>query len=119
MEKQFCSYEVALKLKELGFDKSCFGYYTKIKNISYLAMVINVDKSCLIDVDVLAPLWQQAIAFLLKELEGIDFLASVRVFSDQSGDIVLDKGKNEISFDTLEECVNSIIEILTEQNKRK
>lgn len=24
MEKQFISYEIALKLKELGFDKECF-----------------------------------------------------------------------------------------------
>ena len=27
MEKEFVTYEVALALKELGFDERCFGYY--------------------------------------------------------------------------------------------
>ena len=31
MEKQFVTYEIALKLKELGFDEPCFGYYTPMK----------------------------------------------------------------------------------------
>lgn len=28
MENLFCSYEIALELKELGFDEECLGYYT-------------------------------------------------------------------------------------------
>ena len=28
MEKQFVTYEIALKLKELGFDEECLAYYT-------------------------------------------------------------------------------------------
>ena len=40
MEKEFVPYEIALELKELGFDEHCFGYFytedkffeTKIKN---------------------------------------------------------------------------------------
>lgn len=31
MKKQFVTYEIALKLKELGFDEPCFGYYTSMK----------------------------------------------------------------------------------------
>lgn len=31
MKKQFVTYEIALKLKELGFDEPCFGYYTPMK----------------------------------------------------------------------------------------
>jgi hypothetical protein len=27
MEKEFVPYELAVKLKELGFDEPCFGYY--------------------------------------------------------------------------------------------
>jgi len=27
MEKEFCTYEQALAIKELGFDELCFGYY--------------------------------------------------------------------------------------------
>jgi hypothetical protein len=29
MEEEVVSYEIALALKELGFDKPCFGYYDK------------------------------------------------------------------------------------------
>jgi hypothetical protein len=28
MGKEFVPYELALKLKEIGFDEPCFGYYT-------------------------------------------------------------------------------------------
>lgn len=31
MKKQFVSYEIALALKELGFDEECFGYFTPMK----------------------------------------------------------------------------------------
>ena len=31
MQKQFVNYEIALKLKELGFDEECFGYFTPMK----------------------------------------------------------------------------------------
>ena len=31
VKEQFVSYEIALKLKELGFDEPCFGYYTPMK----------------------------------------------------------------------------------------
>ena len=29
MQKEFVPYELAIKLKELGFDEPCFGYYSK------------------------------------------------------------------------------------------
>ena len=32
IQNQFCSYEIALKLKKLGFDEECFGYYTLMKD---------------------------------------------------------------------------------------
>ena len=28
MEKEFVTYELALRMKALGFDKPCFGYYS-------------------------------------------------------------------------------------------
>ena len=31
MTKEFIPYEIALELKELGFDEPCFGYYTEDK----------------------------------------------------------------------------------------
>ncbi len=32
MEKEFTTYEISLKLKELGFDEKCFGYYRPMKS---------------------------------------------------------------------------------------
>jgi hypothetical protein len=31
MEKEFVPYEIALALKELGFDEPCFGYYVNVE----------------------------------------------------------------------------------------
>ena len=33
MEDQFISYELALKLKELGFKEECFGFYETLKKV--------------------------------------------------------------------------------------
>ena len=38
MEKEFVNYEIALALKELGFDEPCFGYYNidpQLKNPAF------------------------------------------------------------------------------------
>ena len=32
MNKEFCPYLISLKLKKLGFDEPCFGYYTPMKD---------------------------------------------------------------------------------------
>ena len=34
MEKEFVPYEIALELKELGFDEECFGYYSFSEKIT-------------------------------------------------------------------------------------
>ena len=36
MEKEFVPYELAVKLKELGFNEPCFGYYKPSKEFNYL-----------------------------------------------------------------------------------
>ena len=30
MEKEFVPYELALRMKALGFDEPCFGYYDEV-----------------------------------------------------------------------------------------
>lgn len=51
MEKEFVPYELAVKLKELGFDKDCLGvYYNKDGNVRFNLGTEKGD----------APLWQQA-----------------------------------------------------------
>ena len=59
MEKEFVTYEIALMLKELDFNKECFKAYDEK---GYLQDEDVMDKLKL--KKVLAPLWQQAIDFL-------------------------------------------------------
>jgi hypothetical protein len=62
MENEFVPYEQALALKELGFDKPCFGYYSGTGN--YIGeegkMNSNCNKLGMHSVYCTAPLYQQA-----------------------------------------------------------
>jgi hypothetical protein len=42
MEKEFVSYGIALKLKELGFDEPCFTYYYNISGKLRTGIVISI-----------------------------------------------------------------------------
>ena len=62
MKKEFVTYEIALELKELGFDEPCFGFYngSKNKNIGLIWYEMPNSGQDTIPVgDVLAPLHQQ------------------------------------------------------------
>ena len=66
MEKQFVTYEIALKLKELGFSVPCFSDYTENGNLMDIGDYSNDDKIGELDghsyyISCLSPLWQQAI----------------------------------------------------------
>lgn len=87
MEKEFVTYEIALKLKELGFDEPCFGYYTESRLLhlggrlgSIDDVTINkkyVDDICQNDNTCLAPLWQQVIDWLREEHDVIIDVAKI------------------------------------------
>ena len=74
MESLFCPYDLALELKELGFDEKCIGLWqSKYNSVPYLNInsVENIDtllsgKIHNEDVNyiVKSPLWQQAARFL-------------------------------------------------------
>lgn len=61
MVKQFVTYEIALKLKELGFDEKCIGVFS-------LSKTLYTPKTDFDEIDELhfikAPLWQQALKWL-------------------------------------------------------
>jgi hypothetical protein len=66
MEKQFVTYEIALKLKELGFDEECLGYFHS-KELSLYPTQFHPyhlgknSEEILYNTDCTAPLWQQVI----------------------------------------------------------
>ena len=67
MEKQFVTYEIALKLKELGFDEECFGryegsdYYLEKWNEVKLEPTHTTSQNTFSWQLASAPLWQQVI----------------------------------------------------------
>ena len=64
LEKQFVSYMIALKLKELGFNEECFGYYDNWLNYGKEKTTFRLGL-CKGDIKVVpTPLWQQAFDFL-------------------------------------------------------
>ena len=73
MEEQFVTYEIVLKLKELGFNEPCFGWYSYEEfnplRIQKCETYLGIE-SC-----TKAPLWQQAIDwFRVKYLLDIHIL---------------------------------------------
>ena len=77
MKKEFVNYEMALALKELGFDEPCFTYYYNItgKLRTNLSIDINNDMNYMLNKKLgitLAPTFSQAFRFFREKyrLEG-------------------------------------------------
>lgn len=62
MNKEFVSYEIGMKLKELGFDMMCIGSYTNVKKFNFTGGNMYRVTSYPDDKPefCIAPLWQQA-----------------------------------------------------------
>ena len=79
MKEQFVTYEIALKLKELGFDEECFAIFFRTilnngRTVNYISddwespFYKNRTNSESNSVDIVsAPLWQQVIDWFLKK----------------------------------------------------
>jgi hypothetical protein len=61
MKEQFVTYEIALKLKKLGFDEPCLGYYHINQNYPDGYSFTMGEDTRTSDCTVKAPLYQQAI----------------------------------------------------------
>lgn len=74
MKNQFVTYEIALKLKELGFDAKCFMIFNEDKELEE-CINVNTCKLHLKDYNnfkglpniISAPLWQQVIDWLIEK----------------------------------------------------
>ena len=110
MEKEFVSYELALKLKELGFDEPCFGYPKQ-----GTVYPINTD---LLPEWSAAPLFQQAFRWF-REKHGLWQIVMQNTDKDWTYDIIPIIGMIDYKlfdvFDTYEEaelaCLTKLIEI--------
>jgi len=76
MEKEFVSYEIALKLKELGFNEPCLTYYYELTSNLRTHLAIDVRNAWTYSGNkklgfTLAPLYQQAFKWI-REKHNID-----------------------------------------------
>jgi hypothetical protein len=63
MEKEFVPYELALKLKVLGFDEPCFGYYdNQRKELDTISSEV-CERLCKYDTHIKAPTFSQVFKF--------------------------------------------------------
>ena len=113
MEKQFVTYEIALKLKELGFDEECCAIYRKDRLYPILGFEkINSTKQSVIT----APLWQQVFDWLFSKLNFYCPNIKIEVFSDDSGSwYQSEDNMNEyidINFNNKEQAVLGAIKLL-------
>jgi hypothetical protein len=76
MEKEFVPYELALKMKQLGFDEPCFGRYDgKGKNKGKIWYEMpNLGQDSIPVGDVLSPLYQQAFRWFREKYELHSFI---------------------------------------------
>jgi hypothetical protein len=84
MKEEFCTYEISLKLKELGFDKDCLAFFNTDGKF-FIGMKSTVDgippiKNSQIPEDwgiFTAPLWQQAIDWFREKCDIIIDVAKI------------------------------------------
>jgi hypothetical protein len=118
MKKEFVTYELALKLKELGFDEPCLAYYEGVELTH--GMLNDIGKKRYLQ----TPLFQQAFRWFREKYE---LFHSTNYQDDNSGpgsfdyEILDKRGKHQQDddapeFDTYEEadlaCLIKLIEIV-------
>jgi hypothetical protein len=124
MEKEFVPYELAVKLKALGFDEPCLaGYSTSSENLEYYSRPLITKDSFTVD----SPLYQQAFRWFREKhyLISSVYQLSVNVKSGLSSfEYMIDKLNNlglsqfieDFPYNTYEEaelaCLKNLIEIV-------
>jgi len=127
LEQEFIPFEVALALKELGFDKTCFAYFVLRTKEFRLIEDENFSTSGYsgsVDFLICTPLYQQAFKFFRdKGLRPHNFRT---VFSQETthGFAIhsIHGILGEVKAETYEEaellCIKKMIEIVQEHNKK-
>ena len=122
MEELFLDYENSLLLKEQGFDNFCFGVYINNKfepryksRNSKFKPVQKMGKKDLVFCT--APLYQQAIQWILKKAEMKYPYLSITIYADGSGHWSLDGvgvflTSDERLFNSPSECIREGIKLI-------
>ena len=109
MEKEFVPYELALRLKALGFDEPCIGYYNSNKKWSTKHdeyEVYFIENSKWIDPACSAPTFSQAFSFLIP-LQQDEFKVSLC----QNGWYIYNLEGELYDYDALEKMIEFVEKI--------
>ena len=118
MKKQFVTYEIALKLKELDFDEPCIAYYAGETLLS--EFVLDYSRSAIYtqadnDYEISSPLWQQAIEWFWINYK---ILIVPYLVPDKTETIMwLVKSKVEDYYNNREQAILKAIEICKHKKK--
>jgi hypothetical protein len=129
MEKEFVPYELALKLKELGFDEECFSYYDLNNKPNFFGSDNLMDTHC---VQVNRPTYSQTFRWFREEhyLISSIYQLSVNVKTGLSSfEYMIDKLNNlglsqfieDFPYNTYEEaelaCLENLIELVESKSE--
>ena len=118
MEKEFVSFEIALALKELGFNEKCFGFY----DLSHKCrLAFTSDQNFYEQQKCSAPTFSQAFRFFRERyhlIGCIDFHASYKnyMYNIKEFEYITHRTRIETYEDAEIECLKKLIEIAKEQN---
>jgi hypothetical protein len=113
MEKEFIPYEIALALKELGFDEPCLMYWNDFgkTSINRFQLHNEIDEWCQDYIE--APLYQQAFRWLLILVNKDEYFSNKWTISYNEDYYSLFLGGCNMSvFKTELECLKKLIEIV-------
>ena len=117
MEKEFIPFEKAVKLKELGFDKPCYGYYDhQIKELDTISSDV-CERLCKHDTHIKAPTFSQAFKWF-REKYGLKFHIREDQWNNWCTIAMIEDGYyvncgEYETYDTTElECLKKLIEIV-------
>jgi hypothetical protein len=131
MEKEFIPYELALELRQLGFDETCFGWFRNTEFTISFNDLIRKERGEEIKI-IAAPTYSQAFRWFRekhqlihhmywvykKKYDGIDWIFHIKGINMINNNVV---PHDETRFETYEEaelaCLKKLIEIVKGGNK--
>lgn len=117
MIKEFVPYELAVKLKELGFDERCFGWYDGRYIASINQNYCKNSEEWLNTIHCAAPLYQQAFRFFREkyELVGVPTHQSYDIWNTITGECFIEIYPLNSYEEAELECLKKLIEIVEQQ----
>jgi hypothetical protein len=129
MKNEFTPYDRSLKLKELGFDEPCFGYYYTLNGKDWKFAdnheYFEIDDQLVIGANftLLAPLFQQAFRWF-REKYGLAGLIEIGtqeysfiVFDEKTDSRKVTSSMNGTYEEAELACLDKLIEIVESKNK--